>query len=273
MIRRNFDIAYLVLTCLMTACHSAPERTCTRSSDCPSEMFCRISECVPAVGTDHPLSGDAGPDDAADVQNSDASARDGSGADGHADARDVPLRCKNARPPAPGDLVINELMIDPPSGPEGDTNGDGLRDAFDDEFVEIVDVSNTPIYLEHIALQVGGETVFQFPPSCLPPGGTAVVWGGFTGDGGPSTPPGSVAYVASSRLGLTNGGGWLQLKSAAGEVVDEAKWSGSPEQSLTLAPQIDGATLEPHTTINDDRLHSPGLCADGSPTKGGCPDS
>ena len=34
-------------------------------------------------------------------------------------------------------LIINEVLYDPPSGIEGDANGDGIREAQEDEFIEL----------------------------------------------------------------------------------------------------------------------------------------
>ena len=42
-------------------------------------------------------------------------------------------------------LILNEVLYDPPSGNAGDANGDGIRDANNDEFIEIVNVSNQSI--------------------------------------------------------------------------------------------------------------------------------
>lgn len=264
------------------ACHPAADRQCTRKSDCPDGDFCRFGACVPAIGKSGPPRPDTRPDSAAgwSAEDTDIVSDAALGSDSAADVADtgpaVPLQCEGARAPAPGDLVINELLADPPDGLAGDTNGDGVRDASDDEFIEIVDVSNTPIYLSRITIRVGGEVAFEFPPSCLPPGGSAVVWGGYLQGGAdqpdrPGGPAGMVGFVAPSRLGLTNGGGRAALVSAAGETLDVVRWSSGPSESLTRTPQIEGPDFAPHSELVEDRLHSPGLCADGSPTKGGCP--
>ena len=42
-------------------------------------------------------------------------------------------------------FVLNEVLYDPPSGSPGDANGDGTRDANDDEFVELVNSSATSL--------------------------------------------------------------------------------------------------------------------------------
>ena len=43
------------------------------------------------------------------------------------------------------DWVINEILADPASGLAGDSNGDGVRDFSDDEFVEVVNVSGASV--------------------------------------------------------------------------------------------------------------------------------
>ncbi len=40
-------------------------------------------------------------------------------------------------------LIINEVLYDPPSGIEGDANGDGIREAQEDEFIEFVNLGGT----------------------------------------------------------------------------------------------------------------------------------
>ncbi|HEX8089040.1 MAG TPA: lamin tail domain-containing protein, partial [Blastocatellia bacterium] len=44
-----------------------------------------------------------------------------------------------------GSLAINEYMADPPPGPVGDANGDGVRDAAQDEFIELVNTTAAPL--------------------------------------------------------------------------------------------------------------------------------
>jgi hypothetical protein len=43
--------------------------------------------------------------------------------------------------PIAGDLVLNEVLWDPPPDPNGDANRDGVTDPLQDEFVEIVNAS------------------------------------------------------------------------------------------------------------------------------------
>ena len=40
-------------------------------------------------------------------------------------------------------LIINEVLYDPPSGDAGDANGDGTREAQEDEFIEFVNIGGT----------------------------------------------------------------------------------------------------------------------------------
>ena len=40
-------------------------------------------------------------------------------------------------------LIINEVLYDPPSGIAGDANGDGTREAQEDEFIEFVNLGGT----------------------------------------------------------------------------------------------------------------------------------
>ena len=48
------------------------------------------------------------------------------------------LFCVFALNPIQAQLIINEIHADPAADLPGDANGDGIRDAGDDEFIEFV---------------------------------------------------------------------------------------------------------------------------------------
>lgn len=45
--------------------------------------------------------------------------------------------------PVWANLIINELLIDPPPGLAGDANGDGVRNGGQDEFIELVNTADS----------------------------------------------------------------------------------------------------------------------------------
>ncbi|MFC1526606.1 lamin tail domain-containing protein, partial [Candidatus Latescibacterota bacterium] len=97
--------------------------------------------------------------------------------DGHRlDAQSFALRAL----PYP-QVRIAEVLADPPAGLAGDANGDGVREAYGDEFVEIVNLGESPADLSGWELRDGNATgrgAFQFPAgSRLVPGERAVVFG------------------------------------------------------------------------------------------------
>src|SRR6185369_8542101 len=49
-------------------------------------------------------------------------------------------------------LIINEYLADPPAGPPGDANGDGITNSTQDEFVELVNNGTSPV-------DIGGFTI------------------------------------------------------------------------------------------------------------------
>ena len=54
-------------------------------------------------------------------------------------------------------IMINEILADIPSGESGDANGDGDTDSGDDEFVEIVNKSGSPLDMSGWSLHDGAE--------------------------------------------------------------------------------------------------------------------
>ena len=181
---------------------------------------------------------------------------------------DIVTGCDGGRPVLAGDLVGNEVLVNVPSGEEGDANMDGVRDATDDEFVEIHNLSGERLDLAAVSIRVNDAERHSFT-GCLEAGESIVVFAGTQG-GLPSLP--GVQFLVSDRtFRLSNGGGTLSL--FAGEaVVDTITWASSPAASLLRRPELSlNGDFAPH---NDGRsaLFSPGTCADGAPLSTGCAD-
>ncbi|WP_246143068.1 lamin tail domain-containing protein [Tenacibaculum adriaticum] len=173
---------------------------------------------------------------------------------------------------ASAQLIINEVLYDPPAGAAGDANGDGTRDATDDGFIEFVntgatslDVSGYMIYDNVIA--DGTRTLRHTIPSgtILPANGFLVVFGGGTPTGafGGAT---VIADTGSAGLSLQNSGEIIEIENASGTVIltfDSDALSNNPDESYTRNPDITGDFVQ-HKDAVAGVLFSPGTFADGS---------
>ena len=175
-------------------------------------------------------------------------------------------------------LVINEILADPPNGRAGDANADGLRDASDDEFVELVNTGNAPVCLAGWTLGDANEAERHVFPlgAALPPGRALVVFGG----GVPTGRFGGAAVqwaAFGGRLNLSNAGDVLTLRDAAGTQVKQLSWGDcagarcaaehyagelGAESSLVRWPELTG-TWRAHRKVARSRF-SPGVRTDGT---------
>jgi uncharacterized protein (TIGR03437 family) len=202
------------------------------------------------------------------------------------------------------DVVINEILADPPDGIAGDANHDGIRDTADDEFIELVNSTTRDLDLSGFLLLTRSLTSttdtlrHRFPPGATLPAGTAlVIFGGgspnnsdssFTGNspnnssslfaGGSPNNSGllfggaQVVKASSGGLSLTNSGAIVTLRNATGEVITSVAYGstlglrGDLNQSLTRSPDITG-TLSLHSTAlgSNGQLFTPGTKLDSSP--------
>ena len=168
-------------------------------------------------------------------------------------------------PPPSLDFVINEIHADPASDLSGDANGDGVRDATQDEFVELVNTSASDIDISGWTLSDGFTARHTFPPgSVVEPGCSVVVFGGNTptGEFGASL----VQTASSGALGLNNGGDTVTLSDGAISLSISYGSEGGNNQSLTLDPDVTGTSYVLHSTASGSggALFSPGTRADGS---------
>ena len=172
-------------------------------------------------------------------------------------------------PPPSLDFVINEIHADPASDLSGDANGDGVRDATQDEFVELVNTSASDIDVSGWTLADGNSVRHTFPPgSVIESGCAAVVFGGNTptGEFGASL----VQTASSGALGLNNGGDTVTLSDGAVSLSVSYGSDGGNNQSLTLSPDVTGTAYVQHSTASGSggALFSPGIQADGSQFSG-----
>ncbi|PYE85979.1 ExeM/NucH family extracellular endonuclease [Pseudoroseicyclus aestuarii] len=160
-------------------------------------------------------------------------------------------------------LVINEFLADPASGLDGDANGDGTRDATDDEFVEIVNTGDTPLDLSGMTISDAVQVRHVFAQgTTLAAGEAIVVFGGGTPTG--SFGGAQVVTASSGALGLNNGGDSITLAGADGSPIDTVTYGseGGRDVSLTRDPDLTGGFAEHDTVSGTD--YSPGTEADGT---------
>ena len=160
------------------------------------------------------------------------------------------------------EVVINEVMADPPNGQDGDLNEDGWIDPDEDEFVELVNTSKKPVDIGGWTVSDGTKVRFQFPHGVnLPKGAAAVVFGG--GDPAALTDTGALLFVAEAGLRLANTGDSVILRTAEGEVVDRVIYGSEANNDHSLVRQTDGdkdAPMVPHPGS----VASPGTMQDGT---------
>ena len=164
-----------------------------------------------------------------------------------------------------GDLVINEFLSDPPN-PEGDANRDGTLDTSQDEFIELLNVSEDAFDLSDYEIHDGVGMRHVFPVGTLLAAGRAiVVFGGGSPVGGFG---GSLVQTASSGLlGLNNSGDTIFLKTpGGGSTLLEFEYDGSVlDESMSRSPDGSGAFVaHSQASAADGVLFSPGVTVDGN---------
>ena len=170
-------------------------------------------------------------------------------------------------------LIINEVLYDPPSGIEGDANGDGTREAQEDEFIEFVNLGGT-LDLSGYTVHDNAQERHVFPQgTIIPSGGVLVLFGG----GNPTGAFGNaIVQIASAGiLNMNNAGDFVTVYNSNGEVVltfDVEPLSNNPDESYTRYPDLnlepgdDGILFYQHAGIGEalGAFFSPGTKIDGT---------
>ena len=170
-------------------------------------------------------------------------------------------------------LIINEVLYDPPSGIEGDANGDGTREAQGDEFIEFVNLGGT-LDLSGYTVHDNAQERHVFPEgTILPSGGVLVLFGG----GNPTGVFGNAIVQTASAgiLNMNNAGDFVTVYNTNGEIVltfDIEPLSNNPDESYTRYPDLnlepgdDGILFYQHAGIGEalGAFFSPGTKIDGT---------
>ena len=172
-------------------------------------------------------------------------------------------------------FVYNELHIDPASDITGDANGDGTRNAIEDEFIELVNTGAAAFDLSGYYMTDDTEpnlaSRHTFPQGTVVDAGQAIV---VFGGGTPTSPTnfgGSVVQTASEDNGgvaLGNSGKTLYIKNADGLTVLSQSYDGSQgsiNQSITRSPDLTGSFVS-HSGVlaANGNLFSPGMKLDST---------
>lgn len=266
---------------------------CNTALDCGGSRVCLEGQCKDKPEGSDPEPGDepqVTPDDAGTSGNepvgNEPNKNEPKGEETNTGDQDGgSVETKPELPPGPqaGDLVINEVLFDPPTDQAGDANKDGTRSSSDDEFIEIVNTSTSPINVSGVTLDIDGKT-YKVPDGIVLPALTAVVifGGGMKSDtevntGKPHSKFGdALVFTEGDGAGLpslTNGGATIKLMAADGTELDvftygsaECPGGSSVDQSLNRKPDATTGTCGEHKAVSGPAaaLFSPGTRADGS---------
>ena len=160
---------------------------------------------------------------------------------------------------ATANVVISEVLADPPS----DTNRDGQYDPHEDEFIELYNAGSRRISLAGWRLGDAGSlsNYFRFPPGAvIEPGSYVVLFGG----GNPSgfTIP---VYTDDGKIGdgLTDSGESIHLINKHGDEISFFFHSTWPDDQSLVRISPDSSTFVPHKTASQTKTpfspgHAPG---------------
>ena len=160
------------------------------------------------------------------------------------------------------DVVINEVLADPPAGDRGDANRDGDRHGNQDEFVEILNTGSEPIDISRWQLSDRNSTKpFTFPENTkIAPGEYIVLFGGGDTTKVKSKFEGQV-FFDDGKIGggLTNSGDAVFLITTSNDTISRAEWGkeGGKDQSLARYPEGTGGWVL-HSADPGKGLFSPG---------------
>lgn len=177
------------------------------------------------------------------------------------------------------DIMINEILTDPPDDSAGDANHDGIRDSSEDEFIELVNSTKRDLDLSGYQVQTRTITAsndtlrHRFPAGTVLHAGTAFVifGGGVIDNTNPVFGGAHLSRASSGSLSLSNSGGVITLRDSSGLAITSLPYGsstglpGNANQSITRAPDVvGGLVLHQEAFESQARLFSPGTKLDGA---------
>jgi|GEM_PF-311229 len=175
------------------------------------------------------------------------------------------LTCTVAPPQPSGPaVIINEVFASPKAG-SGDANGDGTVSATDDEFIELVNVSNKEVDLTGWTIADSYMTRYVFPAGTkLPAGKALVLFAGGKQSAFPAFGGATVLLSVQNKLGLNNGGDRVTLVDKSGDTVSEMSYGAEGGGGKSLVRATDGDPAASFV-VHGGSGYSPGVRTDGSP--------
>ena len=167
-------------------------------------------------------------------------------------------------------IIINEVYADVAVSLIGDANGDGIRSAREDEFIELFNNDSLPIDFSDFQLIIDETIKHEFDYGLIvPPKTFLVVFGGGKPNGLFGQSP--VLLASKGSLGLSNAGSSIILQTKEGVVLDSLTYAETnTDASLVRTPEFTGEFLS-HTERPDafGLPYSPGTLTNSFPFNNG----
>ncbi len=163
------------------------------------------------------------------------------------------------------EIVLNEVHADPDQI-LGDANGDGVISSDDDEFLELINLTDSELDISDWVIADAVRPRFTFPPGTVLAGHCGLI---IFGGGSPSGEFGGSLVLTAGSLALNNTGDTISIWDRDGKLRMRTFYGpeGGLNQSLTRNPDLTGHfPLELHGEIPlaEGRSYSPGVKLDGS---------
>lgn len=168
-------------------------------------------------------------------------------------------------------FLINEVLYDPPATDAlGDANGDGTRQAQEDEFIELFNSTENSLDLSGYTVSDNLAVRHTFPSGTIMPSNSILVlFGGGTPDGNFGGAIVQTANGLDNLLNLNNSLDSVIIKDQEGAIIisynsADTGVNHGADQSVTRSPDLSGNFVL-HTEANSNgALFSPGTRTDGS---------
>ncbi|MYC72625.1 MAG: hypothetical protein F4X17_18155 [Gemmatimonadetes bacterium] len=160
---------------------------------------------------------------------------------------------------AAANVIISEVLADPPEGLAGDANYDARYDPHEDEFIELYNAGSRSVSLAGWRLGDAGALsgYFRFPSDAvIEPGSYVVLFGG--GDPSRFTIP---VYTDDGTIGdgLNDSGESIHLIDSQGHEIDFVSHATWPDDQSLVRTAPDSSAFVPHTTASPTKApFSPG---------------
>ncbi|MGI5830655.1 MAG: lamin tail domain-containing protein [Bradymonadia bacterium] len=158
--------------------------------------------------------------------------------------------------PSEGDLIVNEIM----SSPSKTVDFPNCTGVLQNEFIEIVNVSDKPLELKDVVINSNQELKYKFSKEhCLLPKHAAVVYAT-----APCELPHVYSVVKGGEFPLLNGSAHLvEILYNDMPISTADTGTGKPGISTQRKPDITGTEFLLHNEVSDTLSSSPGMCSNG----------